>query len=132
MFPLESGDFFLITSQRKIPRHEYTTATSWGQDVELIFQNAATYNEDGSLIVTQAKALQVWIHFHKSGRLLNLDTASLQQSRREVPSRIPGGEICRGETKCCQAQSWETKEVANGRGTCAFCYPRQSEGWELQ
>lgn len=49
----------LIRIQRKIPRHEYTTATSWGQDVELIFHNAHTFNEDASPIVAQAKALQV-------------------------------------------------------------------------
>ncbi|KAG8767711.1 Methionine aminopeptidase 2 [Serendipita sp. 397] len=44
---------------RKIRRHEYVDANSWGLDVGLIFANAATFNEDNSPIVVQAKALQL-------------------------------------------------------------------------
>ena len=45
--------------QKKLKKKEYTTSALFAADVELLFNNAYTYNEDDSLISQDAKTLQV-------------------------------------------------------------------------
>lgn len=45
--------------QRRIKRKEYASPKAFMDDVELVFANAVTYNEDHSQVWEDAKLLQV-------------------------------------------------------------------------
>lgn len=49
----------LICSQRRIKRKEYHTATTFAADVELVFSNAMSFNQDHTPIWEDALTLRV-------------------------------------------------------------------------
>ncbi len=47
------------SAQKKVDRKEYPDLQSFANDVELIFYNAYTFNEENSFVANDAKVLQV-------------------------------------------------------------------------
>ena len=121
--------------KRKVKRKKYPTLEAFMSDVNLMFNNAISYNEDGSHINNDAKALQV-----EAGKLYDSERAKPDESFADDEGKIPmpNGILHNGElykvgdwihvqntndlTKPIPAQIYRTYKSQSGQNMVNVCW----------
>lgn len=121
--------------KRKVKRKKYPTLEAFMSDVNLMFNNAISYNEDGSQINEDAKALQV-----EAGKLYDSERAKPDESFADDEGKIPmpNGILHNGElykvgdwihvqnindlTKPIPAQIYRTYKKQGGQNMVNVCW----------
>jgi chromatin structure-remodeling complex subunit RSC1/2 len=121
--------------KRKVKRKKYPTLEAFMADINLMFNNAISYNQDGSQINDDAKALQV-----EAGKLYDSEKAKPDESFADDEGKIPmpNGILHNGElykvgdwihvqnindlTKPIPAQIYRTYKSQSGQNMVNVCW----------